>query len=248
MKPMLFLKTHILLIIIISYPALAEKLNIAVASNFAQTMKRITTHYKDKTGEQINLLIGSSGKHHLQIFYGAPIDVFFSADQVRPQALFEKGKSEKPFTYAIGKLAYWMPSYSGKRISFEQAVQLPVERKVIANPKHAPYGRAAQEVLEKLSLWRTGNKEARYIFAENINQSYTMIQSKAVQAGFVAYAQLKQSKVDNTQYWLVPHAYSAMLKQDAVIIRPSKQLSDFLSFFSTKRIQTLLEADGYQLP
>lgn len=238
----------LLIVIAICNIAKARNLNIAVASNFAKTMKHIAKIYEVQTGEKINLLIGSSGKHYLQIIYGAPIDVFFSADQIRPQQLFRKKKSAKPFTYAIGKLAYWMPAYSGKRISFEQAVQLPVERKVIANPKHAPYGMAAQEVLEELSLWRTGNKETHYIFAENINQSYTMIQSKAVQAGFVAYAQLKQNAVDDRQYWLTPPHYYSSLKQDATIINSNEQVLNFLSFFSTKRIQNLLETDGYQLP
>lgn len=224
-----------------------EPINVAVASNFASTMQTIIDNYSAKTEQPINLLAGSTGKHYLQIIHAAPIDIFFAADQKRPQALLKRGKAGDVFTYAIGKLVYWIPDYRGRPITFEQAVRLPAHHISLANPQHAPYGLAAQQTLEKLALWGEKN-DCQYVLAENVGQSYHLTKSKAVDAGFVAYSQIKKTQPDGKTFWLVPQDYYTAIRQDVAVIRPSKKVSDFLRYFTSSVVQETIKADGYQLP
>ncbi|MDP8034281.1 molybdate ABC transporter substrate-binding protein [Pasteurella atlantica] len=221
-------------------------INIAVASNFVPTMKKIAKSYTNVTATKINILSGSSGKHYAQIQYGAPIDLFFSADQKRPSELLKQQQAIRTFTYAIGRLVYWKPLYNGSKITLEEAVKQKSNRLALANPKYAPYGIAARETLKALSLWQT--KQPLYIFGENIAQTYHFVKSGASDTGFVAYSQIKQNKkINENSVWLVPQQYHSLIKQDVAIIHDNEEVQQFLRYFHSKEVQNLILADGYSL-
>ncbi|MDP8163330.1 molybdate ABC transporter substrate-binding protein [Pasteurella skyensis] len=221
-------------------------INIAVASNFVPTMQKIVKSYTNVTATEINILSGSSGKHYAQIQYGAPIDLFFSADQKRPNKLLKQQKAIRTFTYAIGRLVYWKPQYNSEKTTFEEAVKQKSNHLALANPKYAPYGIAAKETLELLGLWKI--KQPLYIFGENIAQTYHFVTSRGSDAGFVAYSQVKQNKqIQENNVWLVPQRYHSLIKQDVAIIHDNEEVQQFLRYFHSKEVQNLILTDGYSL-
>lgn len=235
---------HILVCFMFAIKVTADEnnsINIAVASNFASTLKAIVKRYQKKTNQPIRILIGSTGKHYVQILYGAPIDLFFAADQKRPKKLVEQKKAVSPFTYAIGKLAYWKPSYKGQNIGFDEAILLPSKHMSIANPKHAPYGLAAKQTLLYLSLW--DSPRSTYVTTENINQSANLIKSKAVNSGFIAYSHAISAGLSNV--WVVPSHYYSPIKQDAVMITHRKEVKLFMNYIKSDEVKRLIQAHGY---
>ncbi len=232
-------------LLLVSAKSFAD-INVAVASNFVPTMQKIIAKYTENTSNNVNMLAGSSGKHFAQIQYGAPIDLFFSADQKRPNELLKQQKTIHTFTYAIGRLVYWQPQYKGSKINFENAIKQPTKHLALANPKYAPYGIAARETLTKLSLLK--EKEPLFVLGENIAQTYHFVESEASDAGFVAYSQIKQSKnINENSFWVVPQNYHSAIKQDVAIIHDNAEVQQFLKFFQSKYIKDLILADGYSL-
>ena len=138
----------------------ANEIRIAVASNFYPTMKAIVEefeleNYESSKINKIVLIPGSSGKHYAQIINGAPFDIFFSADQVRPVLLEEKGivEYESRFTYALGKIVLWSPANGFVDSEGQVLYDNNFRFLAIANPKIAPYGIATKETLISMGLW-----------------------------------------------------------------------------------------------
>ncbi len=225
----------------------SKPLNIAVASNFAPTMERIVTLYKQQSDQPINVLSGATGKHYAQIAHGAPMHLFFAADKMRPQKLVDKGIAHNPFPYAIGQLVYWYPNYHGKSTDFATAIQLPVKRLSLANPRHAPYGQAATQTLKHAKRWALCNQSIRCVFGDNINQSDMMIRSGAVDAGFISASHAPQYRQTANQ-WLVPSQYHAPITQVAVTVKAHSNSEAFLQFFRSKAVQQIIADSGYLLP
>ncbi len=225
----------------------SKPLNIAVASNFAPTMTRIVDLYRKQSAQPINVLSGATGKHYAQIAHGAPMHLFFAADKIRPQQLVDKGIAHNPFPYAIGQLVYWYPDYRGKSIGFASAVELPVKRLSLANPRHAPYGQAASQTLKHAKRWALCNQSIRCVFGDNINQSDMMIRSGAVDAGFISASHAPQYRQKANQ-WLVPPQYHAPITQVAVTIKAHPNSEAFLQLFRSKAVQKIIADSGYLLP
>ena len=150
----------------------ADEIKVAVASNFYPAMKEIVSQYELKQSQSfenhnIVLISGSSGKHYAQISNGAPFDIFFSADKIRPILLEKKGISEtgSRFTYALGKLVLWS-SLDGFVEKDERLYNNDLRFLAIANPRIAPYGVAAREALISLNLWE--DLQSRLVMGENI--------------------------------------------------------------------------------
>lgn len=225
-------------LILISLNSCQERkptINIAVASNFEQTLKKILEKYPDKE-YQINVISASSGVLANQIANNAPFDLFLSADVEKAEYIYKQNKTLKPRIYAIGRLALWIPSMdnSGKCIN-----NLPkVKTVVIANPKTAPYGSVAQAIIEKHNI-----KIDKLIQAANISQSYLYTKDKLAQAGFVAYSMLKNdmSSVEGCIQTFDNRALS-----QAMILLNDKA-KDFYSFILSEPIQTLIENSGYHI-
>jgi molybdate transport system substrate-binding protein len=236
-----------------STQAFADEVRVAVASNFYPAMKEIALQYelkKSKTSEnhKIVLIPGSSGRHYAQIMNGAPFDLFFSADKVRPILLEKKGISENGsrFTYALGKLVLWssLDSFVEKE---ERLYHKDLRFIAIANPKIAPYGVAAKEALISINLWE--DMKSKLIRGENIAQTFQFVNSGNAKLGFVSYSQLMNPNYPvGGSFWMVPQSLYKPIEQQAVLLRESLLGKDFLSFMRTDQSLKIISKFGYDLP
>ena len=144
--------------------AVADEVRVAVGSNFLTTLNEIVTNFQKDTRHTVVISSGSSGKLYAQIKHGAPFDVFLSADAERPELLEAEGLAVKGsrFVYAVGRLTLWSPDSNVVNGDGQIALSKGhFDHLAIANPKTAPYGRAAQQTLKKMGLWesdRSGGK------------------------------------------------------------------------------------------
>ena len=236
-----------------STQAFADEIRVAVASNFYPAMKEIALQYelkKSKTSEnhKIVLIPGSSGRHYAQIMNGAPFDLFFSADKVRPILLEKKGISENGsrFTYALGKLVLWS-SLDGFVEKEERLYHKDLRFIAIANPKIAPYGVAAKEALISINLWE--DMKSKLIRGENIAQTFQFVNSGNAKLGFVSYSQLMNPNYPvGGSFWMVPQSLYKPIEQQAVLLRESLLGKDFLSFMRTDQSLKIISKFGYDLP
>jgi len=236
-----------------STQAFADEVRVAVASNFYPTMKEIALQYelkKSNTSEnhKIILIPGSSGRHYAQIMNGAPFDLFFSADKVRPILLEKKGISENGsrFTYALGKLVLWS-SLDGFVEKEERLYHKDLRFIAIANPKIAPYGVAAKEALISINLWE--DMKSKLIRGENIAQTFQFVNSGNAKLGFVSYSQLMNPNYPvGGSFWMVPQSLYKPIEQQAVLLRESLLGKDFLSFMRTDQSLKIISKFGYDLP
>ncbi|MDR1311953.1 MAG: molybdate ABC transporter substrate-binding protein [Burkholderiaceae bacterium] len=215
--------------------ACADTVNVAVAANFATPIRVIAGQFEKESGHKVLITSGSTGKLYAQIKNGAPFDILLSADNERPR-LLEEEKAIVPgsrFTYAIGKLALW----SAKEGYVDQeglVLKKQAYRHLsIAAPKLAPYGRAAQQTLEKLKLWDV--VKPKLVQGENIAQTYQFVVSGNAELGFVALSQVYENgKLKSGSMWLVPDGLYTPILQDAVILsraadnRAAKALIDYM--------------------
>ncbi len=229
--------------------AIAGEIRVAVASNFSEAIKNIAERFQLSTGHVVTLIVGSTGKHYAQIKNGAPFDVFFAADSLRPQRLEAEGVALRGsrFTYAIGKLVLWSP----------QPTYVDAEGKVldtggfrylsIANPKLAPYGKAAQEVLQARGVW--DSLQARIVRGENIGQTFQFVKSGNAELGFIAYSQLKQpGQVIEGAFWEVPQSMYTPIRQQAVLLHDNAIAHSFMSFIKNAESRQVIRAFGYGTP
>ncbi|MBN7797582.1 molybdate ABC transporter substrate-binding protein [Parahaliea mediterranea] len=231
---------------------LAQELRIAVAANFVEAMQRIAADFTAQTGHQVVLSPGSSGRIYAQITAGAPYDLFFSADQAKPAALEQAGLivPGSRFTYAVGGLALW-----SARPGFLDHGPRPLERGdfnrlALANPRLAPYGQAATEVLERLGL--TASTEAKWVRGENIAHAYQYVATGNADLGFIALSQLRGSGHSGKgSYWVVPRALYSPIRQDAVQLlraRAKPSAEAFLRHMRGDGAAAIMAGLGYQRP
>ncbi len=224
-------------------------LRAATAANFAPALKALALAYKAKTGVQVQVITGSSGKLAFQIARGAPYDLFFSADAERPQWLYRQKRVERPLTYAVGVLVLWQKS--GAISPKQRLMQGDFSRLSIANPKTAPYGRAAQETLQALGRWQ--QVQAKLVRGENVGQAFQYVYSGNAQLGFVALSQVLLSGLTGAHHsWRVPvHFHQPLIQQAAVIHqRPNqKAAQQFLHWVvHAPEAKALIQKQGYALP
>lgn len=229
--------------------ARAETATLAVASNFTAAAKALKQSFEDTHPHRVRLSFGSTGKLFTQIANGAPFDVFLSADDQRPSQLAELGCALKDseFTYALGKLALYSRDASLQPIS-EKTLLNPAQitRLSLANPKIAPYGAAAMEVLEHLNAL-TGLND-KLVLGDNIAQTYQFVYTGNANVGFVALAQVRLQA--NAIYWLVPDDYYAPLKQNAIVLTRAQNNAAaraFMAFLQSSEAINIIRQFGYGL-
>lgn len=227
----------------------AAEIQVAVASNFAITMKSVAAKFEANTGHSVVLISGSSGKHFAQINNGAPYDVFFSADQLRPELLEKNGTAVggSRFTYALGKLVLWsaMPQY----VDSDGTVLKNGDFRylAIANPKLAPYGVAAREVLQARGLWQKLSK--RMVRGENISQVLQFVASGNAELGFVAASQVQRiGRPLAGSFWQVPQTLYTPIEQQAVELRVSEATRAFMSYIKSAEASQIIRDHGYDMP
>jgi len=228
---------------------MAEEIRVAVASNFGNAIKGLSQSFEQKTGHKVTLIFGSTGKHYAQIKNGAPFDAFFAADSKRPELLEKEGLASPGtrFTYAIGKLILWSPKKGYVEAGGRVLEKMSYRRLAIANPKLAPYGKAAQEVLQSRELW--GALKGNTVRGENIAQTFQFIQSGNVELGFVAYSQVKRPGHTITgSWWEVPQVLYTPIAQQAVLLKDKETVREFLAFVKREESLKIIRDFGYDTP
>lgn len=227
----------------------AEEIRVAVASNFTNAAKDIAKRFEAQTGHRVTLISGATGKHYAQIINGAPFDVFFAADVRRPKLLEQKAVvvPGSRFTFAVGKIVLWSPTAGLVDTEGEVLSKGDFRYLAIANPKLAPYGKAAEKVLRRRGLWEL--LRGRMVRGENIGQTFQFVRSGNAELGFVAYSQIKTpDKILEGSYWVVPQTLYESIEQQAVLLKDNKVARDFLFFVKSDKVQEIIQGYGYGTP
>ena len=215
-------------------PARAGEITIAAASDLNFAFKEIVADFEKKTGNGVKLSLGSSGNFFAQLSNGAPFDLFFSADIGYPKKLEEAGLAEPGtlYMYAVGRIVVWVPKGSPIDVGAlgMKALQHPSVKKIaIANPKHAPYGRAAIAAMEHFKVYEA--VKDKLVLGENISQTAQFVQTGGADIGILALSLAVAPAVKETGlFWEVPPAAYPRLEQGAVIMRTAKEMKSARSF------------------
>ena len=229
----------------------ADEVQVAVAANFTAPIQAIASDFEKDTGHKLIAAYGATGQFYTQIKNGAPFEVFLAADDSTPEKLETEGDivPGSRFTYAIGTLALWSAKDgyvddAGKVLEKNQFKHLS-----IANPKAAPYGLAATQVLAKLGL--TDKVKDKIVEGQNITQAYQFVSTGNAELGFVALSQIfKDGKVSHGSAWIIPETMHDPIKQDAVILKKgennpaAKALTEYLK---GPKAEAIIKSYGYQL-
>lgn len=232
--------------------AYADDLSVAVASNFAEPMKKLAVSFEQETGHKLLLSFGASGKFYAQIKNGAPFQVFLSADQEKPAALEKEGfvVPDSSFTYALGALALWSRNLELNDKGADVLRSGKFNKLALANPRLAPYGVAAVEVLENLQLQET--TQAKWVMGENIAQTWQFVSTGNADLGFVALSQIiTEGKIKKGSAWIVPSPLYHPIKQDVVLLRRgenNRAARELLDFLRGEKATQIIEAWGYTTP
>ena len=204
-------------------PAHADEVQVAVAANFTAPIQAIAADFEKDTGHKLIAAYGATGQFYTQIKNGAPFEVFLSADDTTPQKLENEGDTVKGsrFTYAVGTLALWSAKDGYVDAKGEVLKKNEFKHLSIANPKAAPYGLAATQVLAKEGL--AEKVKDKLVEGQNITQAFQFVSTGNAELGFVALSQIyKDGKVTSGSAWIVPADLHDPIKQDAVILNKGK--------------------------
>jgi molybdate transport system substrate-binding protein len=232
--------------------ACAEEAIIALAANFKDTADKLEADFESRTGHDIILTAGSTGKLYAQIVNGAPFDIFLAADQVRPRLLEERNKivQGSRFTFATGRLVLWS-SDASRLNNTNGAVILSdgdFRRLAIANPDLAPYGAAAREVMQNLGTWEV--LQSKIVMGENISQGFTFVATGNAELGFVALSSVLANDEYSGSYWEPPPVLYTPIKQDAVWLKRAennKAAQDFLAYLKSDDARAIIADLGYRI-
>jgi len=239
---------RVFLIFFVINPAVAGEVRLGVAANFTDTTRELAQRFEAETGHTVSASFGSTGKLYAQIRNGAPFDVFMAADVRRPALIEEEqaGVPETRFTYARGKLALWSPTPDAFTDAERYLAQQSFSRLAIANPKTAPYGLAAQQVLEHLGHW--DSLQGKLVRGDSIAQAFQFVVSRNAQAGFVARSQVKSWDDDTGTLWDVPQAYYQPIDQQAILLNRSAGKAAALAwmdFLKSDTATAIIRSYGY---
>lgn len=231
--------------------ALAEEVNVAVAANFTAPMNVIAADFEKDTGHKAKLAFGSSGRFYAQIKNGAPFQLFLSADNEIPTKMAQEELAEaaSQFTYAIGSLVLWSakPDFVDPKGDVLKSGKFT--KLAIANPKTAPYGRAAIQTLTKLGL--LASMEPKFVQGENIAQTFQFAQTGNADLGFVALSQvMKDSKVTVGSAWVVPADLHEPIRQDVILLatgRGNAAAEALLKYLRSDKAKRVIRSFGYGL-
>ena len=231
--------------------AFADEVQVAVAANFTAPIQAIAKDFEKDTGHKLVAAFGATGQIYTQIKNGAPFEVFLSADDSTPAKLEQEGDTVKGsrFTYAIGTLALWSEKEGYVDGNGDVLKGNTFEHLSIANPKTAPYGLAATQVLAKLGL--TDATKAKLVEGQSISQAYQFVSTGNAELGFVALSQIyKDGKVSNGSAWIVPAQMHDPIKQDAVILNKGKDnvaAKALVEYLKGPKAAAVIKSFGYQL-
>ncbi len=236
--------------------AKAEEVTLAVAANFTAPMQKIAQAFEQDTGHKALLAFGATGKFYAQIKNGAPFAVLLSADDETPARLEKEGVAiaGTRFTYAIGRLALWsknplLVDDKGQVLLSNATDKNSFKKLAIADPKLAPYGAAAMEVLDRMGA--LAKVRPKLVQADSIGQAFQFVMTENAELGFVALSQISiDGRITQGSAWVVPQNLYTPLKQDAVLLPLGKNSAAALAlmkYMRTDRAQAIIRAYGYTL-
>jgi len=246
-------KTFLLafLALTLTLSAAAEEITVAAAADLQFALKDVSTRFEQQTGNKVNLIFGSSGNFFSQIQNGAPFDLFFSADLDYPNKLEAAGQAEPNtlYQYATGKIVLWVRNDSKLDLTKGLAVLLdPSINKIsIANPAHAPYGRAAMAALDHEKL--SDKLKDKFVLGENVSQAAQFVESGSAEAGIIALSlAVAPAMKEKGRYVEIPADFYPPLQQGCILLASSKKKSTALAlveFLKKPETVDLLKAFGF---
>lgn len=232
--------------------AQAGEVRVAVASNFAAPLERIAVLFQQESGHTLKVTAAASGKLYTQIAGGEAFDVFLSADDALPKRLVQEGKAvgDSRFVYATGRLVLWsaQPDFvdaKGAVLNKSNFTKL-----AIANPRLAPYGVAAKETLEKLTMWNA--MQGRLLRGEDAAQTYQFAANENAELAFLPLSMvMRDGKITAGSWWLVPSEFHKPIRQSAVLLSGAKDPAAaraLLAFLKSAKAAAVMRGFGYEMP
>jgi molybdate transport system substrate-binding protein len=249
---------HICIAIVVSMLVVplggAQEITVAAAADLQFAFQDVAARFQKDTGKNVKLIFGSSGNFFTQIQNGAPFDLFFSADIDYPKKLEAAGLTEPGtlYQYATGKIVIWVPNESKLDLAHGLGVLLdPTLKKIaLANPEHAPYGRAAVAAMKHENVY--DKVSGKFVLGENISQAASFVASGSADIGIVALSlALAPAMKGKGRYVEISTDDYPPLEQAAVILKSSqhKELArQFIEFLKTPHILELLRNYGFSVP
>src|SRR6266404_2578098 len=243
-----------LAILLWSERARGQEIAVAAAADLKFAMGELAANFEKQTGTKVNVTYGSSGNFFSQIQNGAPFDLFFSADVEYAKKLETGGLAEPGtlYNYAVGRIVIWMPlgvkvelNARGMNALLDAAIQ----KIAIANPAHAPYGRAAVTAMKESGIYE--KVEPKLVFGENISQAAQFVQSGNAQAGIIALSLAISPPMRDGKSWQVPAEMHPAIEQAAIVLKSAKDKDAaraFLEFVKSKEGRATLEKFGFVIP
>jgi|SRR6267142_170340 len=243
-----------LAILLCSARARGQEIAVAAAADLKFAMGELVANFEKQTGSKVNVTYGSSGTFFSQIQNGAPFDLFFSADLEYAKKLEAGGQAEPGtlYDYAVGRIVIWtLPSVTvdvharGMDALLDSAIQ----KIAIANPAHAPYGRAAVAALKRAGIYK--KVEPKLVYGENISQAAQFVQSGNAQAGIIALSLAISPPMKDGKSWPVPAEMHPAIEQAAIVLKSAKNKDAarvFLEFVKNREGRATLEKFGFVIP
>ena len=238
--------------LILSFSAHAEKITVAAAADLKFAMDEIVTSFKSTSpGDEIDVIYGSSGKFHTQVQQGAPYDLFFSADIAFPQELVKRGQAASEVrSYAFGRIVLWSASLDATKMTMESLADQKITRIAIANPKHAPYGKRAEEALRAAGLWE--KIEPHLVYGENIAHTAQFVSTGNAEVGIIALAlAVNPELAAKGGYSLIPDNLHKPLEQGFIMTKRaegSALAKRFADYMGSKWARSVMTKYGFILP
>lgn len=234
--------------------AQVKEIRIAAASDLKFAMEELSGEFARQAGTNVKVTYGSSGNFFSQLQNGAPFDLFFSADIEYPRKLEAAGLAEPGtiYGYAVGRVVIWVAADSKvdvAKLGWKVLLDPSVEKIAIANPEHAPYGRAAVAALQKAGIYES--VKAKLVYGENISQAAQFVQSGNAQAGILAMSLAVSPAMQGGKRWQIPAEAHPPLEQGAVILKNAQNKDiarAFLEFVKSKSGRATLAKYGFELP
>ena len=234
--------------------ARAQSLRIAAASDLQFALADLAAQYEKQSSAKLAITYGSSGNFFAQIQNGAPFDLFFSADIAYPQKLIDVGfaESDSRTTYAFGRIVLWLPPESPlnpAQLQWNTLLDARIQKIAIANPDHAPYGRAAVAALHKAGVYE--QVKSKLVYGENISQAAQFVESGSAQAGILAMSLTFAPVMKSGKTWEIPRELYPPLEQAVVLLKSSSNkpaARAFLAFLQSESARATLARYGFSLP
>ncbi len=228
-----------------------EHIAVAAASDLQFALREVATRFHEQTGNTVELSFGSSGNFYSQLQNGAPFDVFFSADLDYPKKLEASGLIEpgSTYQYATGKIVVWVARESKLDLSRGLAALLDarVRKIAIANPEHAPYGKAAVAAMRSAGVY--DKIQGKLVYGENASQAAQFVATGNTEAGIIALSlALAPAMKEQGRYVEVPASSYPLLQQACVVLKAStkkKTSLAFIEFLKKPEMVELLRSHGF---